>query len=47
MVLGLRDGAGGREGGGVGRGWEVNCSRRGKGGLNCSRGMDGSRKAMR
>ena len=37
MVLGLGDGVGGEEGGGVGGG----------GGVNCSSGMDGSRKKMR
>ena len=37
MVLGLDDGAGGGERGGVGEG----------GGVNCSSGMDGSRKIMR
>ena len=36
MVLGLGDGAGGGEGGGV---WG--------GGVNCSSGVDGSRKIMR
>ena len=37
MVLGLGDGAGGREGGGV---------RGGGGGMNWSSGMDGSRNNM-